>query len=124
MSAPAKRLPTRARPADAAVTPKKSARDDFAAFVCEQLAELPALKSRPMFGGHGLYSGEAFFGIIWRGSLYFKTCPATLPDYLAADMGWFQPAQNMALKKYYEVPPHVLERRSELVTWARRAAAL
>ena len=109
-----------------ATTPKRSRTRgaDFADHIGEQLAELPALKCRPMFGGHGFYAAEKFFAIVWRGSLYFKTSPATVGDFLAADMGWFQPSEKMALKNYYEVPAHIIERRSELVAWARRAANL
>jgi DNA transformation protein and related proteins len=95
--------------------------DDFAAFICEQLADLPDLKCRAMFGGHGLYAGDQFFGIVWRGGLYFKTSPETRGEYLAADMGWFQPNEKQALKNYYEVPARVIERRAELLAWARRA---
>lgn len=96
-------------------------RDDFAVFVCEQLAALPHLKCRAMFGGHGLYSGEKFFGIVWRGSLFLKTSPATVGDYLAADMSRFRPSARQTLNNYYEVPARVLERRSELLAWAQRA---
>ena len=95
----------------------------FPTWVCEQLAELPALKSRPMFGAHGLYSGETFFGIVWQSTLYFRTSPATVADYDAADAGWFQPNAQQALKTYREVPAAVLDRRATLVAWALRALA-
>jgi DNA transformation protein len=94
---------------------------EFPTWVCEQLAELPALKSRPMFGAHGLYSGETFFGIVWQSTLYFRTSPATVADYDAADAGWFQPNPQQALKTYREVPTKVLDHRATLVAWARRA---
>jgi TfoX/Sxy family transcriptional regulator of competence genes len=42
-----------------------------------------------MFGAHGLYSGDTFFGLVWHGTLYFRTSPATVADYDAADAGWF-----------------------------------
>lgn len=96
---------------------------EFPAWVCEQLAALPALKSRPMFGAHGLYSGDTFFGIVWRGVLYFRTSPATVADYDAVDAGWFQPNSEQSLKAYREVPATVLERRSTLLAWAQRAIA-
>jgi TfoX/Sxy family transcriptional regulator of competence genes len=77
-----------------------------------------------MFGGQGLYAGTNFFGIAWKGSLYFKTSPATVGDYVAADMPRFRPSAKQTLHNYYEVPARVLERRSELIAWARRAAGI
>lgn len=94
---------------------------EFPAWVSEQLAVLPALKSRPMFGAHGLYSGDTFFGLVWRGTLYFRTSSATVADYDAADAGWFQPNPQQALKTYREVPASVLDHRATLVAWALRA---
>lgn len=52
------------------------ASDSFLDFVLEQLAALPGLRCRSMFGGHGLYYGEQFFGIVYDSRLYFKTHPA------------------------------------------------
>lgn len=106
-------------------TPSARSRPDpeFPAWVCEQLADLPALKSRPMFGAHGLYSGDTFFGLVWHGTLYFRTSPATVADYDAAGAGWFQPNPRQALKTYRAVPAAVLDRRATLVAWALRALA-
>ena len=58
-----------------------------------------------------------------RGTLYFRTSPATVADYDAADAGWFQPNPQQALKTYREVPAAVLDRRPTLVAWALRAIA-
>lgn len=90
-------------------------------WVCAQLAAIPALQSRPMFGAHGLYSGQIFFGLIWRGTLYFRTSPATVADYDAADAPWFQPNPQQAMKTYRAVPADVLAHRATLVAWAERA---
>lgn len=77
-----------------------------------------------MFGGYGLYAGQKFFGIIWRDTLYLKTSPATVGRYLAAGMDCFRPNAKQKSKTYYEVPSHVIDRRSELNTWARHALEL
>jgi DNA transformation protein len=72
----------------------------FKDFVLDQLSALPAVNARAMFGAHGLYQGEHFFGILDEGRLFFKT-DATM--------------------SYHEVPPEVLENPAELVVWAQRA---
>jgi hypothetical protein len=38
--------------------------DSFKTFVLDQLAALPDIRARAMFGAHGIYSGEFFFGIL------------------------------------------------------------
>lgn len=96
--------------------------DSFLNFALEQLAALAGLRSKRMFGGHGLYSGEAFFGIVYDGRLYFKTHPATLPDYLAHNAAVFAPSEKQVLKNYREVPVDILEDSERLLLWARRAA--
>jgi TfoX/Sxy family transcriptional regulator of competence genes len=47
--------------------------DSFKEFVPDQLGALPELRARVMFGAHGLYAGENFFGILDAGRLFFKT---------------------------------------------------
>ena len=87
----------------------------------EQLAALPGLRCKRMFGGHGLYSGDVFFGIVFDGRLYFKTNPDTLPDYLAQNSLVFAPSEKQVLKNYREVPVDILEDGTSLTAWARKA---
>ncbi|MEI7843936.1 MAG: TfoX/Sxy family protein [Gallionellaceae bacterium] len=96
--------------------------DSFLDFVLEQLATLAGLRSKRMFGGYGLYSGEAFFGIVYDGRLYFKTNADTLPEYLAKNAAVFAPSEKQVLKNYREVPVDILEDSERLLLWARLAA--
>jgi len=93
----------------------------FKEFVLEQLAEAKGLKTRSMFGGTGLYIGEAFFGIVHKGSLYFRTDEASRPAYVKAGSRPFNPKGKIELHRYYEVPSEVLEDTGELLVWAKRA---
>jgi len=100
--------------------------DSFKAFVLDQLSALPDLRARAMFGAHGLYCGETFFGILDAGRLFFKTDAASETAYTDRGMGPFTysvkgKAMTMA---YHEVPPDVLENAPELTDWARRAIRL
>lgn len=96
--------------------------DFFRDFVLEQLADLRDLRCTRMFGGHGLYSGESFFGIVFDGRLYFKTHPDTLPDYLNYGASVFAPSEKQILKNYREVPVDILEDAVQLTAWAQKAA--
>lgn len=98
------------------------AADSFCDFVLEQLATLDDLRCKRMFGGHGLYCGEQFFGIVYAGRLYFKTHPDTLPDYLHYHAPVFTPSEKQVLKNYREVPADILEDAGQLAVWARKAA--
>lgn len=95
--------------------------DSFREYVLEQLAALDGLRCRRMFGGHGLYYDEQFFGIVYDGRLYFKTNPANLPDYVNRHCAVFAPSEKQILKNYREVPVEILEDSEKLAVWARRS---
>lgn len=79
------------------------------------------ITAQRMFGGHGLYCGEKFFGIIHAGKLYFKVNDATKAKYLEAGMEPFKPSAKQVLKSYYQVPSDILESAKELKHWAKEA---
>ncbi len=97
--------------------------DSFRDFVLDQLRSLECVSCRSMFGGHGLYLGADFFGILHNGRLYFKTDETTRANYRNRGMGPFAPSEKQVLKSYYEVPEEVVEDDEELVSWAREAAS-
>lgn len=97
---------------------------EFRNLVEEQLDALSGLRIKRMFGGFGLYSNEVFFAIIHGEKLYFRTDDETRKHYEAAGMEVFiTPGRKTPLRKYYEVPLAVIERRRELTIWAREALA-
>ena len=96
----------------------------FKDFVLDQLRALPGVEARRMFGGFGLYRGDKFFGIIFKGALYFKTTEATARPYIERGMEPFRPSAKQKLKNYYEVPSDVIEDARELERWATAALAV
>lgn len=96
----------------------------FKDFVLDQLAALPGVEARPMFGGHGLYCDDAFFGVLFKGRIYLKTSPSTRVEYARRGMKPFRPSAKQSLKRYYEVPPDILEDRERLVEWTHAALAV
>lgn len=95
----------------------------FKEFVLDQLDELPDVRARAMFGGHGVYSGSLFFAIIIEGRLYFKADELTRAAFIKRGMKPFTytKGKKVLTMKYYEVPPDVLEDSAELTDWAKRA---
>jgi DNA transformation protein len=100
--------------------------DSFKEFVLDQLSALPDLRAKAMFGAHGIYCGEKFFGILDEGRLFFKTDATTEKDFTARGMEPFtyEMKGKVMTMAYHEVPPDVLEQPQELVAWARRAIQL
>ena len=97
--------------------------ESFIAFVLDQLSALPDVRTRAMFGAHGLYQDGHFFAILDEGRLFFKTDAKSQADYLARGMTpfTFELEGRVMTMQYHEVPPDVLESPPELVAWARQA---
>jgi DNA transformation protein len=100
--------------------------DSFKEFVLDQLSALPDLRAKAMFGAHGIYCGEKFFGILDEGRLFFKTDESSQTDYMSRGMEPFtyEMKGRLMTMAYHEVPLDVLEQPQELVSWARKAIAI
>ena len=95
--------------------------DTFKDFILDQLSGLGSIAPHPMFGSWGIYREGAFFAIISRGRLYFRTDAGTRGSYHERGMKPFKPNAKQTLRNYYEVPPEVIEEADEIVAWARDA---
>ncbi len=92
-------------------------------FVLDQLGRLSGLRAKRMFGGHGLYHQDHFFGILIKGRLYFLTDAESKADYTRRGMDPFtyEKGRRIVSMNYFEVPSDILEDRDRLTTWANRA---
>jgi DNA transformation protein len=100
--------------------------DSFKEFILDQLSALPDVRAKAMFGAHGIYCGEKFFGILDEGRLFFKTDAVTEKEFIERGMEPFtyEMKGKVMTMAYHEVPPEVLEQPHELVLWARKAIAI
>ena len=98
----------------------------FRDFVIDQLSRaVPRVRSRAMFGGFGIYSGELFFALIADDTLYFKVDDSNRPDFEAQGMKAFQPyGEGSEAMKYYQVPADLLDEPEALRPWAEKAIAV
>ena len=87
------------------------------------MSELHGLRSKAMFGGHGLYHGEVFFGIVSTTSLFLKVSAATRAVYEERGMKPFRPNSHQTLPTFYEVPIEILEEPEQLARWTRKSIA-
>lgn len=100
--------------------------DSYREYVLEQLSRaVPPIRSRPMFGGVGVYSGEAFFALIADDVLYLKTDAETRPAYEARAMPPFRPfGPDGGAMGYHQLPVDALENPDALREWAEQAIAV
>ena len=95
---------------------------EFCDFVLDQLARVPQLEHKTMFGGIGLYSGGIFFAILAADELFFKVDDANRAAYEAAGSAPFRPVVDRPVSmSYWRVPIEVLEDPAELGAWAKDA---
>ena len=91
--------------------------DSFRNRVVGQLERPPGLRSRSMFGGFNLYSGDRFFGLVCERHLCFRTGDDTGAACTAARTSFPSPNPKQSLKNCFEVPADILEDHGSLVTW-------
>ena len=101
-------------------------RPQILAYLLEQLEGVANLRSRRMFSGVGLYSGELFFGLIHDDTLFFKTDGSTSADYIARGMPRFMPfpTRPEAVLAYHQVPADIIEDGEALRIWAGKSVAV
>ena len=95
----------------------------FRDFVLDQLSGLAAVDTRAMFSGHGLYLDGEFFGMIWKGRLWFRTDERSRPEYRTLGAEPFPMGFTKGETCYWSVPEEVIEDAPRLAAWARAAAA-
>jgi DNA transformation protein len=98
-----------------------SVSNGYRTYIVEQLAAVPALSTRRMFGGIGLYSSDWFFALIDDDVLFFKVDDANRDDYVSRGMPAFTPFPGQSSLGYFQVPAEVIEEAEELTRWARRS---
>lgn len=89
----------------------------------ELLAPLGTVRARRMFGGHGLYCDDLFFGLIAADRLYLKADAQSLPAFEAAGCERFvyeARGKPMAIG-YWTAPPEAMESPALMQPWARLA---
>src|SRR5262245_1401278 len=87
------------------------------------MAPLGEIRARSMFGGHGIYHGDAMFAIVADDRLYLKASDETARTFADRNLGRFTyvaRGRTVALQ-YYEAPPEVFEVPAAMRTWAQRS---
>lgn len=103
-----------------------SVSDSYRTFVLEQLGRATArIRSKSMFGGVGIYSGDHFFALVDNDSLFFKVDDTNRGEFVAARMKPWSPfGDGKEVAGYYELPAELLEDPEALRPWVDKAVAV
>lgn len=88
------------------------------------LAPLGVFRSRPMFGGHGLYLDDLFFGLIAYDKFYLKTDEQNRGDYVKAKAKPFSfesARKGLVVTSYWQCPDAVMKDARKLRQWIGKA---
>ena len=112
---------------------------EFVNWILERLEPLGPLRSRAMFGGHGIWLANPlanpleapsaggkglFFALVADGTLYVKADDENRSEFEAAGLAPFRPFPDKpGTMSYYPVPEEALEDSEALLTWAARGVA-
>jgi DNA transformation protein len=97
--------------------------ESFRSFVLDQLSRVTThVRSRSMFGGVGIYSGDLFFALIDGDTLYLKVGDSNRGDFEARGLGPFRPfGDDGETMQYYQLDEGILEDVNELRPWVDKA---
>lgn len=101
--------------------------DAFIAHLHDLFADLGALTTRPMFGGHGVYLDAVMVGIVFDETLFLKTNAQTRAAFAAAGGAPFvyrYPERGGTTRapltlSYWSVPESAMESAEAMQPWAR-----
>jgi len=88
------------------------------------LTPLGAFRSRPMFGGHGLYLDDLFFGLIAYDKFYLKTDEQNRGDFVkakAVPFSFESERKGLVTTSYWQCPDAVLKDGRKLRQWIAKA---
>lgn len=80
------------------------------------------VRSKPMFGGHGVWCDDRFVAIVFRGVLYLKVDGETRPLFEAAGCTPFRMSTDRPSRlAFYTLPAGITAGSDDLEPWLDRA---
>lgn len=118
------RPPGEVLPGDEVVAGRRVARgEDAVRWYADLLAPLGAVRTRAMFGGHGVYVDELFVAIVVGELLYLKADAATAARFQAAGSEPFvvESRGRKTTMSFWRAPAQGLESPAAMTPWGRLA---
>lgn len=94
----------------------------FRSFVEDQLERVVPVRTRSMFGGVGIWTGDLFFALVADDVLYLKVDDETRGAYEERGLSSFRPwGPDGVEMSYREIPADLLEDADALRPWVEDA---
>ncbi len=96
---------------------------EFVRYLHEVFIEFGAIRSRKMFGGHGLYHQDRMFGLVADDQLYLKVDKQTQSTFESAGLEAFQYIKNNKPfnMSYHQAPDSIFDDPEQARYWATLA---
>jgi DNA transformation protein and related proteins len=103
-----------------------AASDDFAEFLCDQLAPLGRVTTRRMFGKTGVFCDGLMLGMVRDNTLYFRVDDKNQAIFKEAEsfppLNYEKKGGSIDLS-FWRAPDRLFDEPDELVAWGRAALA-
>lgn len=96
---------------------------EFVTYLHEVFEEFGSIRSRKMFGGHGIYHDDLMFGLVADDELYLKTDADNLAEFEERGMSPFEFVMKGKVGKmsYWSAPEEIYEDPEQANHWAKLA---
>lgn len=96
---------------------------EFVNYLYEVFERFGPIRSRKMFGGHGIYHNDLMFGLVADDELFLKADKESIPQFEALDLAPFEYQKNDKTFKmsYYRAPEEIFDDPDEATRWANIA---
>lgn len=96
---------------------------EFVDYLHEVFAQFGPIRTRKMFGGHGVYHDDLMFGLIADDELYLKTDEQNRNNFIELDLGPFEFNKDGKIMQmsYYRAPEEIFDDPEEAARWANSA---
>ena len=93
---------------------------EFVEYLHEVFEAFGPIRSRKMFGGHGIYHNDLMFGLVAADELYLKTDSTNVGAFEERGLGPFEFVANNKVSKmsYYLAPEEIYDDPDEAKAWA------
>jgi len=93
---------------------------EFVEYLHEVFETFGPIRSRKMFGGHGIYHNDLMFGLVADDELYLKTDSVNVALFEEQGLGPFEFVANNKTSKmsYYLAPEEIYDDSEQAAYWA------
>jgi DNA transformation protein len=98
-----------------------SSADPFVSRLLIRLAPLGPVRSRAMFGGHGLYLDADHIAIVDGKHVYFRVDPESAVEPGAKTFTYLRQGKRVALRGYRAPSAEVVDDGDQFLSWGERA---